>query len=243
MGELKYAPIYFDDVEILSLLSDEERGRLLMAILDFSAACAKGEEFELSDVYGLDIAGRIAFVSMTKGIERLYETMHVKKTNGSKGGRPKTEDNLPLTETEPNKTEDKPNLTEPKPNVTEPKPNVTEPNLNAEEEEEEKEEEEEDINISCSVPSPVASIPLKDGSEYPVSEAMIKELEPAYPGLDVRLQVLRMEQWARANPGKRKTRRGVPRFIQGWLARAQDDKPQTPVNPFLSMEVVDDDIF
>ena len=231
MGELKYAPIYFNDVEILSLLSDAERGRVLMAILDFSAARAKGEEFELTDDYGLETAGRIAFVALTKGIERLYETMHVKKANGSKGGRPKTEINQAETE--------------PEPKITEPKPNETEPNLNAEEEEEEEEEEkgEEDINISCSEPSPVASIPLKDGSEYPVSEAMIKELEPAYPGLDVRLQVLRMEQWSRANPGKRKTRRGVPRFIQGWLARAQDDKPQTPVNPFLSMEVVDDDIF
>ena len=78
MGELKYAPIYFNDVEILSLLSDAERGRVLMAILDFSAARAKGEEFELTDDYGLETAGRIAFVALTKGIERLYETMHVK---------------------------------------------------------------------------------------------------------------------------------------------------------------------
>lgn len=238
-SEIKYAPIYFDNEEILNLLSDAERGRLLMAILDFSEACAKGIDFELTDSYGLEAAGKIAFAAMTKGIERLYESLHVKKANGSKGGRPKAESNQ--AETDENLTITKENLTE------------TEPKLNAEEKEEEEEEEkeyDEEEDEEYLMNSCIAVLPLRDGTEYPLTETMLKKLEPAYPNVDVRTEFLRMERWCLANPGNRKTRRGANRFVNGWLSREQDkarSSPRIHSNPFLdaagSMEVIGDDPF
>lgn len=49
-----------------------------------------------------------------------------------------------------------------------------------------------------------------------------------YPAVDVWQTLLRIKSWAEANPAKRKTNKGMARFIDSWLAREQD-KPR--VNP------------
>jgi len=68
----------------------------------------------------------------------------------------------------------------------------------------------------------VVSIPLVDGSEYPVGANQIEEWRVTYPGIDVLEQLRRMRQWSIANPSRRKTVRGVLRFANNWLAREQD---------------------
>lgn len=59
------------------------------------------------------------------------------------------------------------------------------------------------------------AIILKDGSEYRVDAEFLQELEENYFGVAAQLGAMRM--WSLANPPKRKTRRGIKRFIVGWL--------------------------
>lgn len=65
------------------------------------------------------------------------------------------------------------------------------------------------------------SIILKDGTWYSPSSDSLKDLSAAYPGVDVRSELLKARMWSVANPALRKTRRGALRFINGWLARAK----------------------
>lgn len=58
--------------------------------------------------------------------------------------------------------------------------------------------------------------------EYPVTEAQLAAYHSAYPGVDLRLQLHKARAWLEANPAKRKTHRGVPRFLVGWFERAQN---------------------
>ena len=69
---------------------------------------------------------------------------------------------------------------------------------------------------------PEISIPLISDEEFPIYQHHIDEWKTAYPAVDV-LQALRaMRQWCLSNPRKRKTKRGVRRFITSWLERLQN---------------------
>ena len=65
-------------------------------------------------------------------------------------------------------------------------------------------------------------LPLLDG-EFAVTTNDVAEWVDAYPGLDVPQELRSMRVWCLANPKRRKTAKGVRRFIAGWLRRAQDD--------------------
>ncbi len=69
---------------------------------------------------------------------------------------------------------------------------------------------------------PVVSIPMVDGSEYPVTAEMIAEWSQAYPAVDVEQQLREMRAWSVANQANRKTPRGVNSFIVRWLSKDQD---------------------
>lgn len=65
-------------------------------------------------------------------------------------------------------------------------------------------------------------IPLNDGSFYEVQPEKIEEWRKVFPAVDVERQLERMVVWCNANPKRRKTRRGVERFIVNWLSDDQD---------------------
>lgn len=65
----------------------------------------------------------------------------------------------------------------------------------------------------------IYSLPLKDGTEYEVTETYVEELKAAYPGKDLDNEFNRMRAWLISNPSKQKTGRGIKRFINGWLSR------------------------
>lgn len=81
----------------------------------------------------------------------------------------------------------------------------------------------------------------KDG-EYVVTEKTTHEFERLYPGLDVETEMRKIMAWCLNNTAKRKTKRSMPRFINGWLnkafvqfvqepkARANAPKPQVQHN-------------
>lgn len=68
----------------------------------------------------------------------------------------------------------------------------------------------------------VASLPLNTGEEYPIYQKDLDEWQELYPAVDVKQQLNAMRGWCMANPTKKKTSRGIKRFINGWLQREQD---------------------
>lgn len=80
-------------------------------------------------------------------------------------------------------------------------------------------------------PSPVVAVMPCVGHgahDYAVTQAEVDAWTPAYPGVDVRAEVLKARAWLEANPAKRKTQSGVPRFVVAWLGRAQDGARDPP---------------
>jgi hypothetical protein len=65
----------------------------------------------------------------------------------------------------------------------------------------------------------VASLPLKDNSEFGVSSVLVEEMKLAYPGVSVLDEIKKMRAWLISNPAKRKTFSGSPKFINSWLSR------------------------
>lgn len=111
--------------------------------------------------------------------------------------------------------------------------NVTIGNTEKEKEIDKEIEKEKDIdinNISCTEQSvqAVITIPLNDNSEFPISFEFVQEMQNLYPNVDVMAELRKMRGWSISNPTKRKTSRGIKRFINSWLAREQDKPYKQP---------------
>ncbi len=65
-------------------------------------------------------------------------------------------------------------------------------------------------------------LPLNDGSAHQIIYDDVDFYEDLYPAVDVRQELRKMVGWLDANPSKRKTPKGVKRFINTWLSKAQD---------------------
>lgn len=62
----------------------------------------------------------------------------------------------------------------------------------------------------------------KNDTFYPVTQKDIEEWSNLYPAVDIDQQIRNMLGWLKSNPTKRKTMKGMPRFINSWLSREQD---------------------
>jgi hypothetical protein len=51
---------------------------------------------------------------------------------------------------------------------------------------------------------------------------LLKRIAEAYPSLDAQTVSARIAAWWEARPEKRKTKRGIPRFINSWFSREND---------------------
>jgi predicted phage replisome organizer len=63
---------------------------------------------------------------------------------------------------------------------------------------------------------------LNTGELYGIDEDSVKEWEEIYPAVDVMQELRNMKGWLLANPTKRKTKSGIKRFINNWLAKEQN---------------------
>lgn len=72
-------------------------------------------------------------------------------------------------------------------------------------------------------PSDLPKIPLDDGTDFEVGQADLAEFKKAYPRLDIAAELGKARVWCLSNAANRKTRRGAPKFINGWLGRANTD--------------------
>ena len=68
----------------------------------------------------------------------------------------------------------------------------------------------------------VISIILNDKTKYPITEADVEGWKDLYPAVDIMQELRKMKGWADSNPTKRKTKSGIKRFINAWLAKEQD---------------------
>ena len=69
---------------------------------------------------------------------------------------------------------------------------------------------------------PVITLPLNTGEEYPVTQGDAEGWMELYPAVDVMQCLRNMKGWLISNPAKRKTARGITRFITTWLQKEQD---------------------
>lgn len=59
-------------------------------------------------------------------------------------------------------------------------------------------------------------------SAWHLTESHLARLQERFPNIDVRSQCRMALAWLEANPGRRKTPRGMPRFLVNWLMRTVD---------------------
>jgi uncharacterized protein YdaU (DUF1376 family) len=77
--------------------------------------------------------------------------------------------------------------------------------------------------------SPMAiELPTVSGEPFPVTEADVDEWREAFPAVDVRQQLAAMRSWLVANPTRRKTKRGMRKFVVSWLDRRQNEGGSPP---------------
>lgn len=69
----------------------------------------------------------------------------------------------------------------------------------------------------------VISLTLNDKTLYPVYQNDVDIWSSLYPAIDVMQELRKMKDWCDSNPARRKTKRGIKRFISGWLMRQQDE--------------------
>jgi hypothetical protein len=69
---------------------------------------------------------------------------------------------------------------------------------------------------------PIITLTLNDKTDYPVTEEQVEEWAKLYPAVDVMQELRKMKGWLDANPSRRKTKKGILRFIINWLSKEQD---------------------
>jgi hypothetical protein len=77
-------------------------------------------------------------------------------------------------------------------------------------------------NQSAQAEPPVITLLLNTGEEYGISESNVYEWSELYPAVDVMQCLRNMKGWLMANKSKRKTIRGINKFIIKWLQNEQD---------------------
>lgn len=66
------------------------------------------------------------------------------------------------------------------------------------------------------------SLTLNDKTEYWIFEDQIAEWKELFPAVDVMQELRKMRSWLDSNTSRRKTKRGILRFVNGWLSKEKD---------------------
>lgn len=201
--------VYYDNEVIVCRLPDEEAGRLFKSLFPYGKESIK-PNFE--DNPALAMAFDILSMAIDRGKEKYAERCEKNRKNISK--RWNTEDTTVYDRIQSNT-----------------KDTTVYDRVPYKEKYKEKEKyknKKKDINTISSEPEAAPSpqsgicIPLNDNSVYDVPLDKIDIWKTTYPAVDVEQELRKMVAWSHSNPARRKTRRGVDRFINSWLAREQD---------------------
>ena len=221
MAEKNSFVLYIEYLQNIELLSMDQRGELFTAIMHY----ASGKE--VGDLDGM-VMMAFSFIrsQMDRDNEKYESKLEKRREAGKKGGRPQKANGF----SEKQKKAKKANgFSEKQKNPD----NVDEDvDVDVNENEDDK-----GYKTICPeskefAPEPVVKILLNDGSEYGVSEMDFEYYKQLYPGVDVLTELRKAAGWCFGDPKRRKTKRGVGKFITGWLSRAQDTsvsarKPQS----------------
>ena len=69
-----------------------------------------------------------------------------------------------------------------------------------------------------------------DGLTYKVTESELTHYGELYPDIDVEQEYRNMIGWLETHKSQRKSAKGTPKFINGWLARVQQQKKASDNN-------------
>ncbi len=64
---------------------------------------------------------------------------------------------------------------------------------------------------------------LKSGQNWNLAQEKIDEYKNTYTGIDVEAELRKAGQWLLDNPSRRKTAKGMHRFLSGWLSRTKPE--------------------
>lgn len=187
--------------EALGLLSDTEAGRFAKALWKYAAT---GEAGTLTGREQMLFA--LVLADLRREAEHRERISALRSEAGRRGGRPRAEsktsnglspkaDESNQSETESRKEKDRTQTKEPEAGCAE---------------------------GGGAASTPVITLPLNDGSEWPVDADLARQWRELYPAVDVEQALRSMRGWLLANRTRRKTARGIERFAAAWLAREQD---------------------
>lgn len=72
---------------------------------------------------------------------------------------------------------------------------------------------------------PIGTLPcVGEKKSWPLYQAKVTEWQETYPGVNVVDSLRRARQWLIDNPDNRKTFKGMPRFLNRWLSKEQDER-------------------
>lgn len=80
------------------------------------------------------------------------------------------------------------------------------------------------------------SFPLRGEGQWGLTAGKLKELEEAFPDKNVTTEIAKAKQWLIDNPTRRKTHKGMSRFLNNWLERA---KPESIIGKPFTKEIED----
>ena len=80
-------------------------------------------------------------------------------------------------------------------------------------------------------PWPEMAYPARGGGWWCLYEDGLDRLVADYPGLDVDHECRLAWAWLDANPDRRKTSRGMPRFLNNWMLRSRSNNGRKTDRP------------
>lgn len=72
----------------------------------------------------------------------------------------------------------------------------------------------------------IISFECTGSKTFHVEQSAIDEMKELYPNVDILGELRKMKGWLIGNNTRKKTTRGMPRFMHNWLAKAQDNGPK-----------------
>jgi hypothetical protein len=96
--------------------------------------------------------------------------------------------------------------------------------LRSQEQEQEHEHDQEQIISADPRESIILEFPTvgKGSQSFPLKASLLREFTQTFPDLDVSVEMRKARAWIISNSAKRKTARGMPRFLYHWLETAQN---------------------
>lgn len=199
--------------EVVKELTNEQKGLLFQAILDYQ---------ETGIVPEMDILIRVVFLSIKHDMDYCAEQREESIRKKSEAGKKSAE--VRAAKANGKKQKATPLNTVEQCSAT---LNTGQHNVNVNIDVNDNDKDIKAIGTELKAPLPaVISLPLNDGTLYPITQADVDKWTELYPAVNVISELRKMVGWLDANKDRRKTRKGVLRFIVNWLSGQQDKSPQ-----------------